>query len=300
MKTPTKTESQPLQSGEQDSVDRFLQLVGKKPESPQLEQPDPAEEGVPDGAFDQQNPSQRGVVDTLRNILHGEYTVDKLLGVLHGLVPIVDHIKQSIEASSSTIPSASTQLSSVTQATESATVTILDNLEALAASLTGSEENLAKAAEQNQRNTAIDEEFGRALSAFTVARKDDKELAELYALWSKRDSVSKILSHLDSIRQCLAGAKDTSMQIAMALQVQDITSQQIAGVLHLIEEVRLRLVRTLYQVERQTEQLQDQVQSTEKPIAGSFDMNASYSISADRQSSADEVIQQWTAQQAKR
>jgi chemotaxis regulatin CheY-phosphate phosphatase CheZ len=137
------------------------------------------------------------------------------------------------------------------------------------------------------------------LNTLAALRANDAELAKLVALWKQREGEPKILSHIEAIRQCLSGARDTSMQITIALQVQDITSQQIAGVLHLIEEVRLRLARTLYQVERQVEHIHNSG-STEKPIKGSFDMNASYSISSDRQSSADEIIQQWTAQQIKK
>lgn len=299
MKTSQTPVPDPAQQGHQESVDRFIELVGKKPESAQSEELSVKERGANGSAPDQKVPADNGVVDTLMGILHGEYTVDKLLSTLHGLVPIVDHIKQSIEASSVSIPSASTQLSSVTRATETATVTILDNLETLTASLTSAEEILAEVVTQCQHNQAADEQFGNTLNTIVVSRAGDAELANLLALWKGRDGESKTLAHIESIRQSLVTGSETLMQITMALQVQDITAQQIAGVLHLIEEVRLRLSRTLFQVEHQAEE-QGNSQAKDKPSVGSFDMNATYSISSDRQTNADEIVQQWTAQQAKK
>lgn len=299
MKTSQTPVSDPAQQGHQESADRFIELVGKKPESAQPAELNVQERGPNCTMPHQKDSAESGVVDTLMGILHGEYTVDKLLSTLHGLVPIVDHIKQSIEASSVSIPSASTQLSSVTRATETATVTILDNLETLTASLTSAEGTLAQVAAECQRNQTADERFSNALSAIVASRASDVDLANLLTLWKGGDGESKTLVHLESIRQSLVTGSETLMQITMALQVQDITAQQIAGVLHLIEEVRLRLSRTLFQVEHQAEE-HGNSQAKDKPSVGSFDMNATYSISTDRQSNADKIVQQWTAQQAKK
>lgn len=299
MKTSQKSAPDSGQLGHQESVDRFIELVGKKPESVKPAEVTPQEQGANGTAPASTSSADDGVVDTLMGILHGEYTVDKLLSTLHGLVPIVDHIKQSIEASSVSIPSASTQLSSVTRATETATVTILDNLETLTASFTSAEETLAEVDTQCQNNQAADQRFGNALNTIAASRAGDAELATLLALWNQRNGEPKTISHIESIRQSLITGRETLMQITMALQVQDITAQQIAGVLHLIEEVRLKLSRTLFQVEREAEQHEGS-QAKDKPSVGSFDMNATYSISADRQSNADEIVQQWTAQQAKK
>lgn len=298
MKTSKKLVSHSGQQKQQKPVDRFNDLVGKKPDSLQSEELSIKERGANGTMSDQKGPADGGVVNTLMGILQDEYTMDKLLSTLRGLVPIVDHIKQTIEASSVSIPSVSTQLSNVTQATETATVTILDNLETLTSSLTNAEETLAKVGEQSQRNQTADEQFGNALNNIVASRAGDAKLADLLALWKQRDE-GEMFSHIESIQRCLAGAGETLMQIAMALQVQDITSQQIAGVVHLIEEVRVKLAQTLFQVEHQTEQ-QESPQANDRPLLGSFDMHATYSTSLDKQSNADEIVQQWTAQQTKK
>ncbi len=274
MKNSQVPTSKSGQQGQQEPVDSFEGVLGNKPANGE-------------------------VVNSLMGMLDDEYTVDKLLKTLRGLVPIVDHIKQSIEASSVSIPSVSTQLSSVTQATETATVTILNNLETLTASLTDTEETLAKVDEQSQRNQTADEQFGNALNKIVASRASDTDLANLLALWKQRDGEPTTRAYIASIQQSLAGAQETLMQIAMALQVQDITSQQIAGVVHLIEEVRVKLSQTLFQVEHQTEH-HENPPASRKPHTGSFDMHASYSTTPDKQISTDEIIQQWTAEQTKK
>lgn len=299
MKTSKKPVSHSGQQGQQKPVDRFNKFVGKEPESSQPGELSVKERGANGTMSDQKDPADDGVVNTLMGILHDEYTMDKLLNTLRGLVPIVDHIKQTIEASSVSIPSVSTQLSSVTRATETATVTILDSLETLTASLTNAEETLAKVGEQSQRNQTADEQFGNALNKIVASRAGDAELADLLVLWKQRDGGGETFSYIESIQQCLAGTREMLMQIVMALQVQDITSQQIAGIVHLIEEVRAKLAQTLFQVEHQAEQ-QEIPQANDRPRVGSFDMHATYSTDLDKQSNADEIVQQWTAQQTKK
>jgi hypothetical protein len=78
----------------------------------------------------------------------------------------------------------------------------------------------------------------------------------------------------------------------MTLQVQDITSQQIAGVSHLIESVRQQLLNALG--------LLDQKGPEHPPWPGAkpadhthFDANAVYTSSTERQDSADAIVKHW-------
>ena len=126
-----------------------------------------------------------------------------------GLIPSLESIKVKIEESSGKIPKASNQLTSVTAATESATMEILTVLDSMS---------------QN-----VDE-----------AEVGVKTLRSL--LPNAAPSVAEVM---EAISQSLATTKEKSMNIAMALQVQDITSQQIAGVSHMIESVRQELTHIL-------------------------------------------------------
>ncbi len=185
---------------------------------------------------------------------------DSLLGrfvfAVSGMLPALETIKTTIEDSSKKIPKVSTQLNNVTQATESATVEILNVLDSISQNVDAAEAGL-------------------------------KTLGNL--LPNPASPVSDVLS---SISRSLATTKEKSMSIAMALQVQDITSQQIAGVSHMIETVRLELIRILDQFGGDP---------SARPSAPTrhpthFDTEAEYSASTERQDQADLIIKEWTSE----
>ena len=180
-------------------------------------------------------------------------SVRNVLDTLFGIIPLLDRIKVSVEESSGAIPKASTQLSSVTQATESATVEILNSLDRMAGRIDAGE-------------------------------------ASLTTLRAAIDQVSPLQEHVAAIEKVLVETRQDSMAIAMALQVQDITSQQIAGVTAMIEAVRAQLLDVAGQLDR--EHGPKAVQAEGKPT-GTFDSDAQYSLTGERQQNADEIIQQW-------
>lgn len=177
-------------------------------------------------------------------------SIHSVVEVLFGIIPILDRIKQSIEKSTGTIPRASVQLSSVTQATEMATVEILNVLERMT------------------------ERIGSAETAVQTMRVNNGNAA----------------ASLDTIGQALADTRQDAMNIAMALQVQDITSQQIAGVTHMIENVRSELLVALGQLELSQ---RGELRKTSAQSSTTFDTNASYTGASQRQENADSIIQQW-------
>ncbi|HTP12467.1 MAG TPA: hypothetical protein VMM37_02520, partial [Bacteroidota bacterium] len=61
---------------------------------------------------------------------------------VRGILPLLEGVKNSIAESSSRIPKASMQLSKVTEATESATVEILNVLESMTARISESQNDL--------------------------------------------------------------------------------------------------------------------------------------------------------------
>lgn len=221
--------------------------------------------------------------------------VESLLGKLQGIIPIIDRIKQSIRESSSSIPRASVQLTSVTQATEMATVEILNVVDSMSQSIAHAESALANLRESLQHFEAFEREFTEQLEVSVSSLTGNGTVKKLYDLWMGRPLSRVDATQMQAIHDCLAKAREDSMQITLALQVQDITSQQIAGVLHLIETVRLQLVDTLHYAEN--------VEKPEKALlpvrlseATAFDMNAQYTKSTDRQTTADDIIRQWNAE----
>jgi chemotaxis regulatin CheY-phosphate phosphatase CheZ len=179
---------------------------------------------------------------------------------------MLEHVKDSIEESSGRIPKASKQLSEVTTATESATVEILNVLETMGTRIGEGEADL-----QIVRNF-IQQKNGTPESAVA-------------------------LTSIASIEKMLSEAKENSMSIAIALQVQDITSQQIAGVSHTIESIRQQLARALKRFDDPGNE-----QSASREEAGAtqvesepvhFDGEAQFSKAPDRQDLADEIVKQW-------
>ncbi len=221
--------------------------------------------------------------------------VESLLRKLHEIIPIVDHIKRSIQESSTFIPRASVQLTSVTRATEQATVEILNVVESLGHLISRAESELEILSDEQQQAQAFEREFTNQLEASLRSTNNHGSMAPLAALWNQRPSRHLDTSLTETIRSYLAKAREDTTQITMALQVQDITSQQIAGVLHLIETVRNQLLNTVTHPDGNGTSGN---QGTEPPLA--FDMNAQFQPAGERQSIADSIIQQWGATQQRR
>jgi chemotaxis regulatin CheY-phosphate phosphatase CheZ len=170
---------------------------------------------------------------------------------------LLDRIKNAIEDSSSKIPNASVQLNTVTQATELATVEILDVLDQMGTKIHMVENGL--------------KEF------------DGKGIPERQLLM------------LTGIRQTLAELRENTSNITVALQVQDITAQKIGAANHLIESVRKELLSELNYFETAKKKTDEARRYVEEDKAGpkSFDVNASYMKTPEHQSKIDEVVTAW-------
>jgi chemotaxis regulatin CheY-phosphate phosphatase CheZ len=189
------------------------------------------------------------------------------------IVPMLEHVKDSIEESSGKIPKASKQLSEVTTATECATVEILNVLEAMATRIGEGETHLESV------KTFVEQRNGTAES-------------------------SQALASIAFLQKMLSETKDNSMSIAIALQVQDITSQQIAGVSHTIESIRVQLAKALKRFDDPGEPGAAEDEAKQDAAADSsdrmhFDSDAQFSKTPDRQDLADEIVKQWKSGQAR-
>ena len=103
---------------------------------------------------------------------------------------------------------------------------------------------------------------------------------------------------VDLIEKTLADVKQDSTSISIALQVQDITAQKIAAANHLIECVRVELLRELNYFEHAEIQAleRDQMLRTAGANAantGNFDKNASYEKSTEHQDRINKLMKEW-------
>ena len=136
-----------------------------------------------------------------------EGTTESVITALQKVITLLDRIKNAIEESSSKIPNASVTLNTVTQATELATVEILDVLD-----LMGTKIHILE----------------NGMKEFDQAGMSEKQVLLL-----------------TGIKQTLAELKESTSNITVALQVQDITAQKIGAANHLIESVRKELLNEL-------------------------------------------------------
>ena len=185
----------------------------------------------------------------------GDSMLTTFVHSLTGLLRKLDDVKVTIEESSGKMPKVSSQLHSVTQATETATVEILNVLDGIAQSMAKAESGMDR------------------IKVFLRDQPPHDEMNEV---------IRQVVS-------ALTHTKESSMSIAMALQVQDITSQQIAGVLHMLESVRLELTHLVGHFS------ESEVRPMNDSHALHFDTDARYVATGARQEEADRIIQQWTA-----
>ena len=191
-----------------------------------------------------------------------EGTTESVITALQKVITLLDRIKNAIEESSSKIPNASVQLNTVTQATELATVEILDVLD-----LMGTKIHILE----------------NGMKEFDQAGISEKQLLML-----------------TGIKQTLAELKENTSNITVALQVQDITAQKIGAANHLIESVRKELLNELNYFETAKQKTDDARRQVEVEIDGpkAFDVNASYMKTPEHQSKIDEVVTAWQEKEA--
>ena len=191
-----------------------------------------------------------------------EATTESVITALQKVITLLDRIKNAIEESSSKIPNASVQLSTVTQATELATVEILDVLD-----LMGTKIHILE----------------NGMKEFDQVGISEKQLLML-----------------TGIKQTLSELKENTCNITVALQVQDITAQKIGAANHLIESVRKELLNELNYFETAKQRTDDARRQVEVEIDGpkAFDVNASYMKTPEHQSKIDEVVTAWQEKEA--
>lgn len=216
--------------------------------------------------------------------------VSDFISLLREIVPLLEGVKVSIEESSGRIPKAAQQLSKVTQATESATVDILNALEAMSTRIVDAEKELGTVTRYVEN---VKLSVGSMLSGPGAPANDSASggahpaLTEMLHDYIRKSDIENTVAR---IRAILADTRTDTMNITMALQVQDITSQQIAGVSQTIESVRKQLIRTLERFERGDTAPEQEASEKGAPA---FDGEAQYGAATARQDLADEIVRQW-------
>lgn len=185
------------------------------------------------------------------------------------VTPLLENINVSIEENLSKMPKAAQQLSSVTKATELATTEILDTLDGLSYKSDVISSNLKQLIQIQRLNRTEHEKVIEAVNKLQEDEQtntEDKEsvysrLIDVIRKIEHRDGGSSSTYHVDNIKSALSvlqkpevseelvnnseklleSIRMDSTQIMMSLQVQDITSQQLAAVNSLLQTVQGKL-----------------------------------------------------------
>lgn len=216
--------------------------------------------------------------------------LEELFYFVHDIVPVLEEINSSIYESASKMPRASSQLDKVTQATELATTEILDNLDGVISRLDTIDSHFKTTADNLDAIDKIDSQIISTIKS-TLNGNGNALVQEISDLYEQKQA------HFKAVRLNAAGfgkslgeIRAKSNDIMMSLQVQDITSQQIASVNHLIGSVQQRLSDLIDRFNISGAELMDEIEKGDHQHT--FDPNASYDRSGKRQKSADEVVKE--------
>lgn len=233
------------------------------------------------------------VLDKIAELQHvfqlGQQTMpflEELFHFIEDIEPLLDEINASIRESTHKMPHAKSKLQSVTEATELATTEIMDLVDAVLRelkTLTAFLEQTSDAIEDIQATDAqmlallreeLSEDRPELLERAEAVHQEKQALLREHASTSEDE-----LQSAKTIRQNMT-------QIMMALQVQDITSQQIAAVNHIIESLRDRMTRLVEHPSVNPDGPED----TSLESDGSFDVDAQFDPSGDHQRRTDDLI----------
>ncbi|WP_457651539.1 protein phosphatase CheZ [Rhodocaloribacter sp.] len=212
--------------------------------------------------------------------------IEEVLAFLREIVPILDEVDSSIRVSTSKMmPTATSRIASVNQATELATTEIMDLVDETNEKVTKTKDMIGRAGKHLQ---ALDDVDRRLLSLLRMKITDPEVLSEVEVLIREKDARrAEIATTLDKKAVILDEIRTNMNAIMMSLQVQDITSQQLASVSHLIESVRERLSKFEGRLGSGT---LENFLDTSTPGDVTFDGNASYDRTGKKQEAADAVI----------
>jgi chemotaxis regulatin CheY-phosphate phosphatase CheZ len=214
--------------------------------------------------------------------------LEEVFVFLKEISPLLDEINSSIRDSTHKMPRATSQLQSVTQATELATTEILDLIDLILARLTQSRTGIEKDLIHLEAMGRADTRMLRLLRS---RLRDDELMRQVEAIHEEKKALRRgVASHVQLQMQATDEIRSRMNRIMISLQVQDITSQQIAAVNHLIESIRDRMAQL---IERLACGTADVGVPGSVPTAagnGAFDPDARYDRSGRRQAAADALI----------
>jgi len=236
-------------------------------------------------------------IDELRGLFElGQRTMpflEELFHFLEEIEPLLGEIDASLRESASKMPAAKSKLETISEATEMATSEILDLVDSVAFELKMMQKALTRKTEGLDAVREADERLLQLLGSELDDERSEllEEVRRIHR--RKQPLLDEAIDHADDELEAVEDVRKKMSQITMSLQVQDITSQQIAAVNHIIESLRDRMSRLVDHTNLRMDQPAppDAASLPTGPAPdGTFDENAHYDPDGDHQSTADALI----------
>jgi len=228
--------------------------------------------------------------------------LEEIFHFVSDIKPLLDDINSSIQENLKKMPNASKQLTKVTEATEMATTEIMDIVDGLIYKSGIISSNLKR---MKELNSSLYDTPINLLEIIYKAVTEKKDVNEYIAQLS--EAIKKLKAAeggefdeiYNSTADMLSSIDNDSSSIMMSLQVQDITSQQIAAVNHLLETIQEKLGRILVKfqssnvteiVREKTQAERTNISTLHRTIAFAPDAVDSISSKATRQDEVDALL----------
>ncbi|MFO7445562.1 MAG: protein phosphatase CheZ [Ignavibacteriaceae bacterium] len=211
--------------------------------------------------------------------------VQSLIDFMRDTVPLLEKINSSIAESTNKIPKATNQINNVTSATELATTEILDLVDAISGDASIVEKVLLDLIKREEEKKKLQDQILSEVASLNGTASLVKKYFEL----------SDVSVNISPIMSLFAKIKSDAYNITMSLQVQDITSQQLAAVNHLIESVQDKLASLLYNFQETSFKGAESVEFDSR--GHTFNPEARYDKSDEKQQIVDSLVKSTVATQ---
>lgn len=214
--------------------------------------------------------------------------IEEIFEFLREVAPLMEEINSSMMDSALLMPHATSQLQSISEATKTATTEILDLIDDVMLHSDQYEGDLDQALGDVKKIEQLSVDSLRILREAIPDRPDvlariEKNVEDgALRLHNIEGSIHARRTIIDEIRAQMNS-------IAMSLQVQDCTAQQIASVTHLLDNMRTRMAELLERLDQQATP-SDYRPDYEVPEDAAFNPEARYESSEEKQQAADALI----------
>lgn len=215
--------------------------------------------------------------------------IEEVFVFLKDVAPLLEEINASMMDSALKMPHATSQLQSISEATKTASAEILDLIdEVLVKSQTyeGSlEQTLSDAKSIEQSDERILELLREKLGDRQDVIADIEDIME-----DRREAQHSIEGSVHARRTVVEELQSQMNRIGNSLQVQDITTQQIASVTHLLDTMRTQMSALLERLDAHQHGPLMTSGAFDVPDDAEFDPHARFDRSDERQQAIDDVF----------